>query len=404
MSAIDTLSKYGLTPQTYEELMDKCQDKVDKLIDLDWSEILGEYGIKLNPDTLRKAVQPPIFGGSFVRQYYKELEESNSDLEKNSGLESQIRRLEEAKTQYRDWHNAFNEQNRTNARVEQKLDYLQETLNNIGEEILLKEICPKQNGTTDKEMLIMLSDWHIGAEYYRFSGCFNEGIAQERLCQLMGEIFKIKRTHDVSKCKVVMLGDFINGNIHQRIKVTNRINVIEQIKECVALLTTFCESLCAVFETVELHDVCGNHTRIDRKDDALHDERLDSLVSWSVANLLNHKANFEYVNPAFTTDIDIIDVCGKNYVAVHGDYDSFSKSGVSDLTMMLGFKPYAILFGHMHTCAYDEVSDIKMVRGGCLSGTGDDYTLERRLRNKASQMVLVCDKNGIKCAYPITLD
>ena len=399
MGTLETLKQYGLTPEDYERLLNKCQDKLDKVIDDDWSEILGEYGIDWNPDTLRKAVQPPIFGGAFVRRYY---EENKHDAPSN--LEDQIRRLESAKTQYRDWHNAFNEQNRTNARVEQKLDYLESAMKGVGETRFNAVECVPHSYASDKEMLIMLSDWHIGGQFYNITGCFDDVIAKERLECLLSNVFEIQKLHKISKCKVVLLGDLINGNIHQRIKVTNRINVIDQIKEVTELLSSFCERLCVTFEKVELHDVSGNHTRIDRKDDALHDERLDNLVAWAVQSFLSHKENFEYVETMVSTDIDVFDVCGKNYVAVHGDYDSFSKTGVSDLTLMLGFKPYAILFGHMHTCAMDEVAGIKMVRGGCLSGTGDDYTFEKRLRCGASQMVLICSERGIDCAYPITMD
>lgn len=398
MGTVETLAQYGLTPQTYEELLDKCQDKLDKIIDEDWSEILGEYGIKWNPDTLRKAVQPPIFGGAFVRRYY---EENKQDAP--STIEEQIRNLEIAKTKYRDWHNAFNEQNRLDARVSQKLDYFGEVMKEVGANRFVGVGFPDLSCTSDKEMVIMLSDWHIGAEFYNANGCFNDDIAKERLASLLSRIFEIKKCHSVNRCKVVLLGDLINGNIHHRIKVTNRINVIDQIKEATELLTSFCERLCVWFEKVELHDVSGNHTRIDRKDDALHDERLDNLIAWSVQKFLSHKKNFEYVESAFSTDIDIIDICGKNYVAVHGDYDPFSKSGVSDLTLMIGFKPYAILFGHLHTCALDEVSGIKMIRSGCLPGTGDDHTFEKRFKSDPCQMVLICSENGLDCAYPVTL-
>ena len=93
----------------------------------------------------------------------------------------------------------------------------------------------------------------------------------------------------------------------------------------------------------------------------------------------------------------------KIYVNVHGDYDRYTNSGVSNLCMHLGFIPYAITYGHLHTCAVDETNGVKMIRGGSLAGSGDDYTIEKRLSGKPSQMVCVCNKNGVVCYYPIEL-
>jgi hypothetical protein len=45
-----------------------------------------------------------------------------------------------------------------------------------------------------------------------------------------------------------------------------------------------------------------------------------------------------------------------------------------------------------------------MIRGGSLAGSGDSYTIEKRLSGKASQMVCVCNKNGVVCYYPIELN
>ena len=71
--------------------------------------------------------------------------------------------------------------------------------------------------------------------------------------------------------------------------------------------------------------------------------------------------------------------------------------------MMLGFIPYAILLGHLHTCSIDEKNVVKMVRGGSLAGSGDNYTIEKRLSGTPSQMVCVCTEKGIKSCYPIEL-
>ena len=158
---------------------------------------------------------------------------------------------------------------------------------------------------------------------------------------------------------------------------------------------------------IYITNVSGNHSRIDKKEDALHDERLDDLIKWAVDILLHHVDNiltYGTENGNFDNGIALMKIRGKNYVNVHGDYDSYTRSGVSNLLMMLGFIPYAITFGHMHTCAVDECNGIKMIRGGSLAGSGDSYTVEKRLTGKPSQMVCVCTDKGVEAYYTVELN
>ena len=45
-----------------------------------------------------------------------------------------------------------------------------------------------------------------------------------------------------------------------------------------------------------------------------------------------------------------------------------------------------------------------MVRGGSLAGSGDAFTIEKRLSGKPSQMVCVCSSAGIEAYYPVELN
>ena len=102
--------------------------------------------------------------------------------------------------------------------------------------------------------------------------------------------------------------------------------------------------------------------------------------------------------------ISTFDLYGKEYVAVHGDYDVLNKTGVGNLSMMLGQIPYAILNGHNHYPSNTDINGVKVVQGGSMAGSGDDYTIEKRLSGKPNQTVLVCNENGIDCIYNIELN
>ena len=312
------------------------------------------------------------------------------------------RRLEREKIRFRDERNAWQKQNYVAARVEDKMDKLEEALRSSGriqfpsDQIISVE-------PTGRELLLLLSDLHIGENFNNYWGSYNTQIAKDRMGQLLARVRSIMAVEECSGCNVVLLGDCISGSIHRSIQVTNRENVIDQIKIATELVSSFIYELTQSCRYVEFTSVSGNHSRIDKKEDAIHSERLDDLVEWGVVNKLSHIENFFYTGQKIDTSIAVIHILGKEYVAVHGDYDSFAKSGVQNLCTMLKIVPEAVLFGHMHTCAFNDVNGIKMVRGGSLSGSGDDYTIEKRLSGSPSQMVCICDDTGIISYHPIVL-
>ena len=343
----------------------------------------------------RKAVK-------YARDFYEAGVFGNGEDEYYKKLQTEKRELERAKIKFRDERNAWNKQNYIDARVEEKLDLLEKELVSQGK--VNFDIHENVNVISDNDVFIILSDFHIGQCFRSAWGEYNSDIAKKRLNQLLNEVVAIQKMHNSENCYISLQGDMLSGNIHRSIQVTNRENVIEQIKMASELISSFCYEVSKVFNKVFMSSVVGNHSRMDRKDDALHDERLDDIISWGVELSLKHIDNFYVLKSNLDSGIAEMNIRNNIYVAVHGDYDKYSNAGVSNLCMHLGFIPYAITYGHLHTCAIDEANGVKMIRGGSLAGSGDDHTIERRLSGKPSQMVCVCNNKGVVCCYPIELD
>lgn len=399
------LKEKGLTPEAYESLLEDCQKKVNKEIDIDWSEICEKYSLDWNGDSLRKG-NISLVGGAFVKQYYDEkILKGNSinESEYLQKLEEKKRELERMKIQYRDYRNAWSKQNYADSRLEETLNILEDELKSIGNVHFKIHEKPEING--NKEMIVCLSDLHIGQTFCSTFGEYNTEIAKTRLNQYLNKVIDVAKMHKVKKAHVVVLGDLISGSIHKRLSITNKENVIEQIKIATGYIASFCYELTKEFESVQFSNVTGNHSRIDKKEDSIHDERLDDIVGWGVNLALQHIDNFHYMSHRnIDTGIADIDVCGKTYIAVHGDFDTMSKQGVSNLSMLLGFIPYGILRGHMHYPAMNELCGVKVIQSGSIAGCGDDYTIEHRLVGNPSQTLCVCDENGIDCIYNVELE
>lgn len=50
-------------------------------------------------------------------------------------------------------------------------------------------------------------------------------------------------------------------------------------------------------------------------------------------------------------------------------------------------------------------NDVKMIQSGSLAGSGDDFTVQKRLVGKPNQTTLVCNEDGsILARYDVELD
>lgn len=385
-----------------------AQAKDAGLIDLSWDELAENINqeCRESEDEYRSeaAYRKPY---QQAKRYYEAGVFSKFDEDEyTEKLGNQKRELEKAKVAFRDERNGWNKQNRIEARVEETLDNLERELQTIGQSTFKVDNNIGIDGG-DNSLIVMLSDLHTGQTFNSPFGLYNTDVLKDRLNQLLDKTITIGRRHSSVMVNVVLLGDQISGNIHNTIQVSNRENVIEQIKIASEVITWFCVELSKVFGFVNVYECAGNHSRlISNKEMAIHDERLDNLITWIIKQMTAHIDTIKvHDNDAAKIDsgISMFELYGKEYVAVHGDYDVLNKTGVGNLSMMLGKIPYAIMNGHNHFPSNADINGVKVIQGGSMAGAGDSYTVEKRLTGKPNQTVLVCDENGVECIYNVEL-
>ena len=365
-----------------------------------WQDVCNLLNEELHHDYneswYRKMYQSFIMVFDSIKDKYFDNEQLNKMEQKKQEIIKERFRLNDERT-------AYNRALRNDARLETRLDILEQKITDFGK-INFPDSNYSDNNVADNDLLVLLSDLHIGQTFKSFNGEYNTKIAQTRMGQYVNKIIEIGKKNNSDKCYVSLQGDLISNSIHKSIAITNQENVIQQIKFASELITAFIYELSHHFNRVIVTSVSGNHSRLDKKEDALKDERLDDLVIWYMDAALNDVKNIDIITNNPDTTFAVMDIRGKKYINVHGDYDVFSKNGVASLSMMLGYFPYAITFGHLHTCAMSDEGGIKIIRGGSLAGSGDDYTIEKRLTGKASQMVCVCTDKGIESYNIIELE
>lgn len=400
----EELSKYGLTPEAYEQILQECSNKVQGISNVDWADIVEKYNLNIHYDSLRKSQQLAPFGGSFVSEYYKWKMSQTANIDEDEYIKKirlEKQEIQKEKRKLFDERLDINKRLREESRLETTVERLESILSDIGSERYI-EYAPIVNDSDD-DMIVCLSDLHIGTSFCNFDGVYDSIIAKKRLNKYLSEIVDIQNTHKAKNCVVVLLGDLISGNIHKTISITNKENIIEQVKLTCEYISDFVYEISKHFENVELRGVSGNHSRIDEKEDALLGERLDTLVIWFVKTMLKNIHNIRVYDENIDDTLSTFIVRNRLYYGVHGDFDAVNTNSIAKLVLWSKNTPYCILCGHKHYPAMTDVSGIKVVQSGSLAGSGDEYTRQKRLTGEPSQTVLIVNENGIKCHYPIVL-
>lgn len=390
-----------LESETEEQYLWKIGQLIDSGKVSNWASINDIVNIELGIDedkwrdesSFRKRYQAAkkFYDGCFSKmeskEYQEKLDELNRELARNT-------------IKFRDQRRSWNKQNFMDTRFDEVMDILEERLDDFAKVNFTPNPIPVIDG--NNSMIICLSDLHIGQCFSSFFGEFNSDIAKERLNTYMSELLNIAQLNNVKKAYVCMLGDNISNSLHKTIEVSNKENVIDQLKLSIEYISSFCYELTKHFEYVYLASASGNHSRLQAKDLAQHSERLDAFIAWDVCRTLEHLDNFHsLLHGSIDDGIAKINIDGKSYILIHGDFDQTTKQGYLNLSGMVGFFPDYILCGHKHFCSYSQ--ETKFIQSGSLASSGDDYCIEKRLYGKASQMVCICDNSGVKGVYPIML-
>lgn len=329
----------------------------------------------------------------------KEAQETSEDIQKNLPMMSVLTHIEKQRVRTRDERTAYSKFIREQARREDMFAMLQDSIEK------LQPVPPVEvRRSNSRSVYALLSDIHYGIAFTAYENSYDSEIAKQRVMTYAAEIIRIGREQNAANCYVSLLGDLISGNIHSSIRVENRENLIQQVTGVSELVASFLYELAKNFDTVIVNSVDGNHSRVEASfEDALREERLDSLIPWYCKTRLSQVKNVQFNDQnVIDPTIASFEIYGKFYVAVHGDMDSDLKQSVQRIERKSGCVVDCIIAGHMHV-AEARFEDVSYIRNGCVCGSGDEYTAKKRLSGPATQVCLVVDHTGVIAYYPITL-
>lgn len=378
-----------------------CSMKENGLLNITWTETASILNESLRKDN-------DILDESTWRKRYTKLKKafavpSSKNIVAEDWIQSKEKEayfeLEKQKIKFRDENTSLTRTLRTDARFETLIELLRSEIKTV-ERCESKYIEPENN---EKSICAMLSDIHYGLSFSNIAGKYNCDIAKERLTKYANAICEEGRKNECCDCYLTLMGDLISGSIHNTIKIENRINVVKQVIGVSELITEFIKTLSMNFRDVYINYTSGNHSRIDQSfEDSLRDERLDALIPWYCMAALEPIDNVIFKRNEYDSTIATFNIYDKLYISTHGDIDKDYKTSCTRLEQILGKRPDVFLTAHMHIPEI-KFDNIDFVRNGCVCGSGDEYTMRKRLYGPPCQVFMVVDKNGINSLHPVRL-
>lgn len=339
-------------------------------------------------------------------QYFEQILNDNGEI--FSDTENQLEELKDLKREIQkekiklsDERTELRRLYREQARRESFMDVVKRAIvENV--EPLAEQVHVGGFNYSENDLIISLTDIHTGIEIDNAFNKFNESILRKRFNTYLQKILEVRERHNSQNCYVI-IGEVVNGIIHNNLRIENNLDLMQSFKLVATLISDFLTELSKYFNHVHVYINEGNHSRIlPNKEDNIQGENVDVLVPFYLKARLQLIDNISIHENEVMEEIAMFKVRGNIVMSAHGDNDKVL-SVVQKFTMLFDVKPDLVYLGHRHTNAMETVYDTKVIQSGCLSGT-DNYALSKRLRNKPEQTISVITENGLECLYDIKFD
>jgi hypothetical protein len=256
------------------------------------------------------------------------------------------------------------------------------------------------------------SDWHIGeqtskAETENF-GEYNWAIAQERIGSISDSFLRwidtLRNGYTITRCVVFGEGDYISGDIHHELSVTNEFPAPVQTAKAGLLMGETIAKIAAHFDGVTFYQVgADNHSRLEKKPRAKQkfQSGLSYLVHMIAEAYLTRCVNVKII--AAEGMKYIAEVEGWKFLIEHGDavkswmgipYYGIERSRAREATIRMNtdrnFHYQSI--AHWHVPAW--VSGNILINGS-LSGTSEYDHSSGRHSPPAQVAFLVSPTHGV---------
>ena len=277
-------------------------------------------------------------------------------------------------------------------------DHLIEELGGLSVPSYVPQYVKVRGKGTNKEMILCLSDWHIGAYVNNLdTGGYNFDTFQERLATLIQEAIKVIKEQGIRTVHVYHIGDMIEHinmrNVNQAFEA--EFPATEQMAKGIRVIVETLNMLASTGVKVKFGMTGGNHDRFQgNKNDKIYNDNVAYLVVdqlFFIEELGGLHKNVELIDNRSDvysfTDI----VAGKRVKVVHGD----NEGKKVDVKIPKHIKEEVIdylLMGHIHTTRIiqEDYSRFHVYVGSPMGA--NSYSAENNLPTTSpAQLIMVLD-------------
>lgn len=249
------------------------------------------------------------------------------------------------------------------------------------------------------QMVLVISDWHLGAKIDIESNQYNLKIAKKRINNLFNQAATHIRITKPDSIMIVNLGDLIEGaQMRKNQAFSIEMSLGQQIKTAGELQANFIRNLVTTFPKINFKftELEGNHDRFaPNKKDELPQDGVSLLGRTLVELSCNDLSNLEVIKP--NNEYRYIYKTGKyNLMFVHGDRDKLSdKNVLGKLSTFTGTPLDALIGGHLHSIQIREQGNDQFIcQSGSLIGPSD-YSESLGVTSSPSQLLIDINQYGL---------
>lgn len=402
-----TLAEYGLTSERYEELLKDCSDKVHKVSDMDWSEIALKYGIDWNGDSLRKAQQPPLLGGTFIREYYSWKNSQGDSSDYKNELTTQLRELQKEKVKIRTEKLEYNKWLREEARDELIMEHIIRAIKELDPLYIPNEIMPSH---TTKAYALLFGDEHYGAEfelkdlYGETINAYSPEIFEKRMWLLLQKTIEVINKEDIDELNVFNMGDFADGCLRVSQLMKLRYGVVDGTIKYADFICNWLNEL-TKYVKVKFQMTDGNHTELrmlSQPKGTFTEDNMGKVVREFIKVRLANNPNFVFIeNP---TGYIYAQLACSTLLGIHGEVKNMGNA-IKEFSQIYGVHIDYLAAGHLHHSRTEEIGvRSEVINIPSIVGI-DSYSLSLRKTSNAGAKLLVFDNvDGLICEHKIKLN
>ncbi len=325
-----------------------------------------------------------------IQEYLEQENPTGVDSDLLEEIELEKIELQKQQMKMRDQKREMTSKIRRLARLEHLEDYLKEVTEELEPVSLPVEQQQENNGS---EAMVVLSDWHLGAEHNGRFNKFNSDVARYRINKVKQKTFDKVKKEEIQTLHIANLGDMVHGIIHVSTKIQSEEDVIQQVITASEYLKDFIGTFLQEGIYVKYYNVIGNHGRVtpSKNDVAGIEENFEKLILTILDTAFSQYLNYESIG--CQDGLIETEIVGKKFILTHGNFDK-NTNAAHRLPQLLGYVPDYIISGHIHHDTSKDFGRTMHIVNPSLIGA-DDYATSGRFGGRAGQKIITFDENDI---------